>query len=69
MLFLNREEKINSLNREMALLLQDILKECNEDASVRAVYLTGAGKSFCAGQDLTEAGDLSRMERILTRTS
>ncbi|RYF90697.1 MAG: enoyl-CoA hydratase/isomerase family protein [Chitinophagaceae bacterium] len=34
---LNREEKINSLNREMTLLLQDVLKECNEDASVRAV--------------------------------
>lgn len=62
---LNREEKINSLNREMTLLLQDVLKECNEDARVRAVYLTGAGKSFCAGQDLTEAGDMSTMERIL----
>lgn len=62
---LNREEKINALNREMCLLLQEILKECNEDASVRAVYLTGSGKSFCAGQDLTEASDLSAMEKIL----
>jgi 2-(1,2-epoxy-1,2-dihydrophenyl)acetyl-CoA isomerase len=62
---LNREDKINSLNREMCLLLQAILKECDEDANVRAVYLTGAGKSFCAGQDLTEASDLSTMAKIL----
>lgn len=61
---LNREEKVNSLNREMALLLQQILKECGDDDSVRAVYITGAGKSFCAGQDLSEAS-VSTMERIL----
>lgn len=62
---LNREEKVNSLNREMALLLQQIFKKCGDDANVRAVYLTGAGKSFCAGQDLSEATDISAMEKIL----
>lgn len=62
---LNREDKVNALNREMSLLLQEVLKECNDDSGVRAVYLTGAGKSFCAGQDLTEASDMSNMERIL----
>lgn len=62
---LNREDKMNSINREMALLLQQILKECDEDDSVRVVCLTGKGKSFCAGQDLVEASDLSVMGRIL----
>ena len=62
---LNREEKVNSLNREMPLLLQHILKECSDDENVRAVYLAGAGKSFCAGQDLSEALGIQDMEKIL----
>jgi len=51
---LNRPEKFNSFNREMALLLQKVLNDCADDKSVRAVYLTGTGKAFCAGQDLSE---------------
>lgn len=62
---LNREEKVNSLNREMALLLQELLKECAEESEVRAVYLTGSGKNFCAGQDLSEAASIELMEKIL----
>lgn len=53
---LNRPEKLNSFTREMALSLQAILQQC-EDPSIRAVYLTGAGKAFCAGQDLAEVMD------------
>lgn len=62
---LNREDKVNALNREMALLLQQILKACDDDESVRAVFLTGSGKSFCAGQDLSEATNIEAMEKIL----
>ncbi len=51
---LNRPEKFNSFNREMALLLQKILDDCAADKNVRAIYLTGNGKAFCAGQDLGE---------------
>lgn len=51
---LNRPEKFNSFNREMALLLQKILDDCAAEKSIRAIYLTGNGKAFCAGQDLTE---------------
>lgn len=50
---LNRPDKLNSFNREMALLLQQYLDECSTKA-VRCVVLTGAGKGFCAGQDLAE---------------
>ena len=62
---LNREDKINSINREMALLLHQLLQECAQDDGVRAIYLTGAGRSFCAGQDLIEAADVSMMDKIL----
>ena len=51
---LNRPEKLNSFNREMALLLQNRLDECASLHEVRAVYLTGAGRAFSAGQDLSE---------------
>jgi 2-(1,2-epoxy-1,2-dihydrophenyl)acetyl-CoA isomerase len=49
---LNRPEKFNSFNREMALLMQAKLDEAASLHEVRAVYITGAGKAFCAGQDI-----------------
>jgi 2-(1,2-epoxy-1,2-dihydrophenyl)acetyl-CoA isomerase len=51
---LNRPDKFNSFNREMALLLQQILDECAADKNIRCIYLTGSGKAFCAGQDIGE---------------
>lgn len=51
---LNRPEVFNSFNREMALLMQDTLDNCANDANVRAIVITGSGKAFCAGQDLKE---------------
>lgn len=51
---LNRPDKLNAFNREMALLLQDKLDECASLHEIRAVHLTGAGKGFSAGQDLME---------------
>jgi 2-(1,2-epoxy-1,2-dihydrophenyl)acetyl-CoA isomerase len=56
---LNRPEKYNSFNREMALALQDALDECATSSGVRCVFITGAGKAFCAGQDLSEVVDPS----------
>lgn len=53
---LNRPDKLNSFNREMALLMQEKLDECKKK-EVRCVYLTGAGKAFSAGQDLAEVAD------------
>lgn len=51
---LNRPEKFNSFNREMALLLQARLDEAASLHEVRCVYITGAGKAFSAGQDIGE---------------
>jgi len=65
---LNRPEKFNAFNREMALDLQEKLVECEENISVRCVYITGAGKAFSAGQDLAEVADPEGpgMEKILS---
>ncbi|MDZ4792764.1 MAG: enoyl-CoA hydratase-related protein [Bacteroidota bacterium] len=64
---LNRPDKLNSFNREMALQLQDALDKCI-NKSVRCVYITGAGKGFSAGQDLAEVVDPNGpgMQRILS---
>jgi 2-(1,2-epoxy-1,2-dihydrophenyl)acetyl-CoA isomerase len=64
---LNRPDKLNSFNREMALLLQAVLDECALNNEIRCIYLTGAGKGFCAGQDLAEVADPEGpgMEKIL----
>jgi 2-(1,2-epoxy-1,2-dihydrophenyl)acetyl-CoA isomerase len=64
---LNRPDKLNSFNREMALQLQAALDQCASKA-VRAVYITGNGKGFCAGQDLEEVIDPKGpgMRRILS---
>lgn len=51
---LNRPEKRNAFNTEMALLLQKLLDGCASNNEVRAVYLTGSGMAFCAGQDISE---------------
>jgi 2-(1,2-epoxy-1,2-dihydrophenyl)acetyl-CoA isomerase len=64
---LNRADKFNAFNREMALLMQEKLDACKAD-EVRCVYITGAGKAFCAGQDLAEVADPGGpgMDRILS---
>jgi len=51
---LNRPDKFNAFNREMALELQKILDECAINDSIRAVAITGSGKAFCSGQDISE---------------
>jgi 2-(1,2-epoxy-1,2-dihydrophenyl)acetyl-CoA isomerase len=49
---LNRPEAANALNAEVARQLDRIALRCEEDADVRAVLMTGAGKLFCGGGDL-----------------
>jgi 2-(1,2-epoxy-1,2-dihydrophenyl)acetyl-CoA isomerase len=61
---LSRPDVLNSFNRRMAQELQRALDAAGGDTSVRAVLLTGAGRGFCAGQDLGEAtaGDLGAID-------
>lgn len=64
---LNRPEKYNAFNREMAFSFQKILDECEKESSIRCVFITGSGNAFCAGQDLSEITDPDGpgMEKIL----
>jgi 2-(1,2-epoxy-1,2-dihydrophenyl)acetyl-CoA isomerase len=62
---LNRPEKLNAFNRALHEGLHQALEEAR-DPTVRAVVITGAGRGFSAGQDLTafgESGDVAAMLR------
>jgi 2-(1,2-epoxy-1,2-dihydrophenyl)acetyl-CoA isomerase len=66
-LTLNRPDKLNAFNRSMGMELQDHLLTCDEDDSVRAILLTGNGRAFCSGQDLSEftADRLPDFEKVI----
>ena len=61
-LTLNRPEAYNSLTLELKEDLLAALRDAASDAAVRAVVITGAGKAFCAGQDLKEHVALLRAQ-------
>ena len=51
---LNRPDVLNAFNEQLVLDLQQAFKNLTEDESVRVIILTGSGKGFSAGADLTE---------------
>lgn len=55
---LDRPEQLNSFTVEMADELEATFRQVNDDDSVRAVIVTGAGRAFCAGMDLTADGNV-----------
>jgi 2-(1,2-epoxy-1,2-dihydrophenyl)acetyl-CoA isomerase len=60
---LNRPERLNALNFRIGVELLDALDECARDADVRTVVLTGAGRAFCAGDDLRGMSEPGEPER------
>ena len=54
-LTLNRPDKMNSFNAAMHAELRDALDRVQIDTTARVLVLTGAGRGFCAGQDLADA--------------
>src|SRR5215813_5244588 len=70
-LVMNRPDRMNALNNELAAALHGSLQRIAEDESVRVVVLTGAGRAFCAGGDLAvigkgrEANDVKQLEPLL----
>jgi 2-(1,2-epoxy-1,2-dihydrophenyl)acetyl-CoA isomerase len=64
---LNRPDKMNAFNRALHAALREALKEAR-DPEVRAVVVTGAGRGFCAGQDLTEFGETGDVGAALRET-
>jgi len=67
---LNRPEVYNSFNIPMGVRMSEILDNCNTDDEIRAIYITGNGKGFCAGEDLQEVtGDnIPGFDEILDKT-
>jgi len=49
---LNRPEKLNAIDRALGLQLYDAFARCADNAEVRAIVLAGAGRAFCAGDEL-----------------
>ncbi|MEL7158865.1 MAG: enoyl-CoA hydratase-related protein [Actinomycetota bacterium] len=61
-LTLNRPERLNALTRELVDELHGALDEIHADHDCRAVIITGAGRGFCAGLDLTGFGTIEGTE-------
>jgi 2-(1,2-epoxy-1,2-dihydrophenyl)acetyl-CoA isomerase len=61
-IMLNRPERLNALNVEMAEALLAALDAAQADPECRALLLTGAGRGFCAGQDLTAIAGASHAD-------
>jgi len=59
---LNRPEKMNSFDSELALELLSAFRELDVDRDTRVVVVNGAGKGFCAGIDIAELSGKSAME-------
>ncbi|HEX4542838.1 MAG TPA: enoyl-CoA hydratase-related protein, partial [Candidatus Acidoferrum sp.] len=55
-LVMNRPDRLNALNNELSVTLNEALGRLAEDESVRVVVITGAGRAFCAGGDLAAMG-------------
>ena len=51
-LTLNRPDKLNSFNAKMHQEIRECMKSVERDATIRCLLITGAGRGFCAGQDL-----------------
>src|SRR6266704_7088156 len=59
-LTLNRPEKLNALSESMIMAAIEHLRRCAEDPDVGAVLVTGAGRAFCAGGDVSAMGSAAR---------
>lgn len=53
----NRPERLNALTRQLLSELESALRAAERDAAVRCLVLTGAGRGFCSGADLTAGGE------------
>ena len=59
---LNRPEILNAFNRDMMAEMIDALDKADADDNVRAIIVTGAGRGFCAGADLSAGGNTFNAE-------
>lgn len=67
-LTLNRPDALNAFTVTMANELVDAFARAGRDEAVRAIVVTGAGKAFCAGMDLSRAGNVFGLDESLQPT-
>ncbi|MFW6775260.1 crotonase/enoyl-CoA hydratase family protein [Nocardioides sp. CPCC 205120] len=67
-LTLDRPDALNSFTVTMAEELEDAFRRVNDHDEVAAVVVTGAGRAFCAGMDLTREGNVFGLDESLTPT-
>ncbi len=67
-LTLNRPEQMNAFTVEMAHELIDAFERASEDDAVGAIVVTGAGRAFCAGMDLSAPGNVFGLDESQTPT-
>ena len=67
-LALNRPEHMNAFTVEMANELIDFFEKANDDDDIRAIVVTGNGKAFCAGMDLSREGNVFGLDESLKPT-
>ncbi len=65
---LNRPDRLNAFNRQQHAELRAALEECATREEIRAVVLTGQGRGFCAGQDLSDVDDMGGDKPDLGKT-
>ncbi|MEK4027909.1 MULTISPECIES: enoyl-CoA hydratase-related protein [Bacillaceae] len=56
-LFLNRPDKLNAFTAQMNREIKDAVKAASQDDEVRCIVITGEGRAFCSGQDLSEVDE------------
>ena len=66
-ILLNRPERMNAISTKMTSDLHDALFEANSDPELRVLILTGAGRAFCAGDDLKEFEDQTSSDAAIVR--
>jgi len=65
---INRPERLNALDEPTRLALAQAVREAGADDDVGAIIVTGAGRAFCAGQDLAAIHELDDAEDTVART-
>lgn len=63
-LTLNRPAKLNAANHTMWVELHETFQSIRTDSSIRVLVITGSGRGFCSGADLTDRGDRPRQHQL-----
>lgn len=65
---LNRPDRMNAMSFDVMIPFRRVLEDISEDNDVRVVVVTGAGRGFCSGADLTDAGVIPNIDGLTPPT-